>query len=84
MSDDVELLRRVYELFNRREIERVLAAMHPDVVWANGVEGGHVHGHDEVRSYWKRQWAIIDPHVEPVEIAKQRGGIGCQSSSGCA
>jgi hypothetical protein len=26
MSDDVELLRRVYELFNRREIERVLAA----------------------------------------------------------
>jgi len=31
MSDDVELLRRVYELFNRRDIERVLAAMHPDV-----------------------------------------------------
>jgi hypothetical protein len=32
MSDDVELLRRVYEFFNRREIERILAAMHPDVV----------------------------------------------------
>ena len=32
MSDDVELLRRVYELFNRREIERVLAVMHPDVI----------------------------------------------------
>jgi hypothetical protein len=31
-------------------------------------EGGHVHGRDEVRSYWKRQWALIDPHVEPVEI----------------
>jgi hypothetical protein len=23
--------------------------MHPDVVWANGMEGGHVHGRDEVR-----------------------------------
>ena len=69
MSDDVELLRRVYALFNGRDIESVLAAMHPDVVWANGMEGGHVHGRDEVRSYWKRQWAIIDPHVEPVEIS---------------
>lgn len=68
MSDDVELLRRVYALFNGRDIESVLAAMHPDVVWANGMEGGHVHGRDEVRSYWKRQWALIDPHVEPVEI----------------
>jgi ketosteroid isomerase-like protein len=74
MSDDVELLRRVYELFNRREIERVLEAMHPDVVWANGMEGGHVHGRDEVRSYWKRQWAIVDPHVEPVEISSNSKG----------
>jgi SnoaL-like domain len=65
MPDDVELLRRVYALFNGRDIESVLAAMHSEVVWANGMEGGHVHGRDEVRSYWKRQWAIIDPHVEP-------------------
>ena len=68
MSDDVERLRQVYAIFNSRDIERVLAAMHPDVLWANGMEGGHVHGRDEVRSYWKRQWALIDPHVEPVKI----------------
>jgi len=74
MPDDVELLRRVYDLFNRRDIESVLAAMHPDVVWANGMEGGHVHGRDEVRSYWKRQWAIIDPHVEPVEMSTNGKG----------
>jgi ketosteroid isomerase-like protein len=74
MPDDVELLRRVYAGFNRRDIERVLAAMHPDVIWANGMEGGHVHGRDEVRSYWKRQWAIIDPRVEPVEISPNAKG----------
>jgi len=28
--------------------------MRPDVIWANGMEGRHVHGRDEVRSYWKR------------------------------
>jgi hypothetical protein len=33
------------------------------------MEGGHVHGRDGVRSYWTRQWAIIDPHVEPVEFS---------------
>jgi hypothetical protein len=44
MSDDVELLKRVYDLFNSRDIESVLAAMHPDVISANGMEGGHVHG----------------------------------------
>jgi hypothetical protein len=74
MPDDVELLKRVYALFNGREIESVLAAMHPDVVWANGMEGGYVHGRDEVRSYWKRQWAIIDPHVEPLEISPNGKG----------
>jgi nuclear transport factor 2 (NTF2) superfamily protein len=74
MSDDVELLRRVYALFNDREIESVLAAMHPDVVWANGMEGGHIHGRQEVRSYWKRQWAVIDAYVEPIEISPNGKG----------
>ncbi len=27
-----------------------------------------------MRSYWKRQWAIIDPHVEPVEISPNSEG----------
>jgi ketosteroid isomerase-like protein len=74
MSDDVELLRRIYSLFNARDIESVLAAMDPEVVWANGMEGGHVHGRDGVRSYWKRQWAIVDPHVDPVEITPDGRG----------
>src|SRR5258707_322862 len=74
MSDDVERLRQVYGFFNSRDIERVLETMHPGVLWANGMEGGHVHGRDEVRSYWKRQWAIVDPRVEPVEISPNREG----------
>jgi hypothetical protein len=39
--------------------------MHPDVEWANGMEGGHVHGHEAVRDYWTRQWKLVDPQVEP-------------------
>jgi hypothetical protein len=74
MSHEVELLKVVYKRFNAREIETVLAAMHEDVIWANGMEGGHVHGRNEVRSYWTRQWAMIDPHVEPVAFTNGPGG----------
>jgi hypothetical protein len=65
MPSDTELLERLYDSFNARDIGAALATMHPDVVWANGLEGGHVHGHDGVRDYWTRQWAMMDSHAEP-------------------
>ena len=61
-----EQLRRLYAAFNERDIERVLAALHPEVVWPNGWEGGTLHGVEAVRTYWLRQWQAIDPRVEPV------------------
>jgi ketosteroid isomerase-like protein len=66
MQNETEFLKHVYERFNARDMEAVLAAMQEDVAWANGMEGGHVHGREEVRSYWTRQWAMINPHVDPV------------------
>ena len=74
MSSQVELLKRVYDRFNARDIETVLAAMHEDVIWANGMEGGYVRGRNEVRKYWTRQWSMIDPHVEPVKFASGPDG----------
>src|SRR5215469_1071744 len=74
MSDGVKLLKHLYGLFNARDMEGVLAGMHEDVIWANGMEGGHVHGRDQVRSYWTRQWAMIDPRVDPVEFSSRPGG----------
>ena len=63
-----EILRQAYADFNARNIEAVISSMVPDVEWANGMEGGHVHGKDEVRSYWKRQFETLNPQVEPVRI----------------
>jgi hypothetical protein len=65
-----ELLMQAYRDFNARRMDAVLARMHPAVEWANGMEGGHVHGVDEVRAYWTRQWSMIDPHVEPLRIER--------------
>ena len=74
MPSDTELLEHLYDRFNARDMEAVLATMHLDVMWANGMEGGHVHGHDGVRNYWTRQWAIIDPHVVPANFSAGADG----------
>jgi len=74
MTDHTEFLKKLYEGFNARDMEAVLNSLSEDVIWANGMEGGHVHGRDGVRSYWTRQWAMIDPHVDPVAISKGQDG----------
>ncbi|WP_102959072.1 nuclear transport factor 2 family protein [Mangrovicella endophytica] len=75
MNDDVELLKRIYDRFNARDIDGVLAALADDVAWANGMDGGHVHGHDGVRAYWTRQWAMVSPHVEPIGFHRRDDGV---------
>jgi hypothetical protein len=66
MAKSEELLNKTYSAFNARDIDAVLALMHPDVDWPNGWEGGRVYGHEGVRDYWIRQWQSINPHVDPV------------------
>jgi nuclear transport factor 2 (NTF2) superfamily protein len=64
----------MYERFNARDIDGVLAALADDVAWANGMDGGHVHGRQAVREYWTRQWAIVSPRVEPVSFEQAADG----------
>lgn len=71
---DRELLTGAYMDFNARRIDAVLKRLHPQVEWANGMEGGHVYGREAVRDYWTRQWKILDPHVEPLRIDRDQGG----------
>ena len=74
MSTARDVLTAVYKAFNDRDIERALGAMHPDVDWPNGMEGGCWHGQQAVRDYWTRQWGLIDPHVEPQRFSTDDTG----------
>lgn len=74
MDGDVKILERLYDRLNARDIDSVLTALTDDVVWANGMNGGHVHGHDALRGYWTRQWAMVDPHVEPLSFHRTADG----------
>jgi hypothetical protein len=73
-TDRETLLRMLYVAFNARETETVLAQLASDVDWPNAWEGGRVHGHEEVRDYWTRQWAAIDPTVEPIGFHSRPDG----------
>jgi hypothetical protein len=64
------MLRRLYERFNARDIDGVLAELTDDVAWANGMDGGHEQGREAVRAYWTRQWAMVSPRVEPVAFVR--------------
>jgi ketosteroid isomerase-like protein len=62
-QENVELVRRLLEMFAKREHEAVFAYYDPEIEWDStnwGIAGfddlsGVYHGHEGVRTYW-RQW----------------------------
>ena len=74
MVNNDALVRQLYEGFNRRDIPAVLAFLAENVDWANGMDGGHVHGREAVRAYWTKQWAAIAPRVDPMHITLRDDG----------
>ena len=75
MDDDVKVVERLYACFNTRDIDGVLTVLTDDIAWANGMDGGHVHGREAIREYWTRQWAVVIPHVEPVSFRRTTDGV---------
>ena len=67
-SEHTQLLQNLYAAFNRREFEKILSMMQPDVKWANGMEGGFVYGRDAVREYWRRQFEVTQGQLEPLKF----------------
>lgn len=74
MSPRSRELRKLYEAFNARDIDRVLAAMSADVEWPNSWEGGQLEGPESVRDYWNRQWAEIRLLLTPVDYRELGDG----------
>ena len=69
-----DLIIKAYTAFNARDIETALSTFHPEVQWPKAFEGGYVTGHEEIRKYWTRQWAEINPNVEPTGFNERQNG----------
>jgi ketosteroid isomerase-like protein len=76
-EQNVELVRRLLEMFARREHEAVFAYYDPDIEWdatnirAFGLDdlAGVYQGHEGVRTYWRRwlqAWKDLEFDVEEV------------------
>ena len=75
---NVELVRRLLDMFAKRDHEAVFAFYDPEIEWdAAGITNtgalddlaGVYHGHDGVRTYWRRwlqAWKDIDFELEDV------------------
>lgn len=63
-----QFLQNLYEAFNKREVETIISLMQPNVKWANGMEGGFVYGRDNVREYWRKQFEVVQPQLEPLNF----------------
>ena len=73
MEDPENFLQNLYKNFNDRKIDLVISKMTGDVKWANGMDGGYVHGHDAVKDYWTRQFTMVSSNVTPLEIETENG-----------
>jgi RimJ/RimL family protein N-acetyltransferase len=67
-------MRRIYRLFNAREVDRLLSLMREDVRWPNAIEGVELLGRAAVRAYWEGQFAQFDPRVEPLAVTELPDG----------
>lgn len=65
----------LYKDFNERKIDSVISHMTEDVQWANGMDGGYVHGKKAVHDYWTRQFGMISSKVTPIKIEKEKEWI---------
>jgi ketosteroid isomerase-like protein len=72
--DHLARFQGLYEAFNRRDADGVLALMSDDVDWPNAWKGGRLVGREAVRDYWSAQWSEIDPQVEPMAVTERADG----------
>jgi hypothetical protein len=68
MISNQGFIQKLYDSFNRREVETVLSMLAEEVKWANGMEGGFIFGRDNVREYWRRQFEVFNPQLEILKI----------------
>lgn len=74
MGDSEALLTRLYEAFNRKDIEAVIEALHPEVTWRNLLGADRLHGREAMRLMWREQFKIFDPEATPISFTSLPDG----------
>jgi ketosteroid isomerase-like protein len=75
-QENVEIVRRGTDAYNRRDLDGILENWASDAVldWSNsrGFDAGVFRGHDEIREHWRRLLAAFDEVrielIDPIEV----------------
>jgi ketosteroid isomerase-like protein len=76
-EENVELVHRAIDAFNRRDADAFIALLHPEVEWEEGGDvlpglRGSYHGRAEVRKWYEQllePWESFHVHVEEITDA---------------
>jgi len=72
----VDVVRRVYDAFNRGDVDEVAEWFAPDAEQEAAVVGEIHHGRDEIRRSFAAYFEIVDsPHTEPLEFIEESGHV---------
>src|SRR4029079_1884826 len=78
-QENVELVRRAFDAFNRRDLSAFLALCHPDVefvTYAMQLEGGDPYrGHEGIRDWWEGLLAVYPDFRADIEDIQDLGDL---------
>ena len=78
-EENLELIYRLQDAFNRRDLDAYLASIDPAVEFVAGtasIEGGSYQGHAGVRDWWKNLFSVFPDftlEIADVRILDERG-----------
>jgi ketosteroid isomerase-like protein len=75
--DELDLTLLMYEVFNRRDLDAMLALMHDEVQIESrlvAMEGSY-HGHEGVRRWWSNLLGVLPDYTGEVEELHELGDI---------
>ena len=69
-QQNVQLVRAVFEAFNRRDFDAALGLGHDSISWRTlfSVETDVLRGKQEIRAAWERQIEALDVHIDVLEL----------------
>lgn len=74
MATAEALLTRHFDATRRRDLAAVVDGLHPDIAFANILEGGEVVGLNAARRYFERQFAMADFDISLLRTTPQPDG----------
>ena len=74
-DDPITLIRKLYETFNRKDIEGLLGFYHPDVEYVNEPKNIHLKSRDELSAQWRDHTGRVGISLTPEAIFNIPGGV---------